>query len=63
MFLEICMQIHSVVFSLIRQINKKMYMKTINFLCAYNKVFVAYQTQRGVSTPTGRPLAYALVPR
>ena len=31
MFLEICMQIHSVLFALSRQINKK-YVKTINLL-------------------------------
>jgi len=43
MFLEICMQIHSVVFELSQQINKKMYTKTNNFLCADNKLFVTYQ--------------------
>jgi len=43
MFLEICMQIHSVVFELSQQINKKMYTKTNNFLCAVNKLFVTYQ--------------------
>jgi len=44
MFLEICMQIHSMVFALSRQI-------TINFLCAGNKVFVKYQAQGGGVTP------------
>ena len=38
MFLEICMQIHSVLFALRRQINKQKYAKTINLLCAGNKV-------------------------
>jgi len=46
MFLEICMQIHSVVFALSRQINKykvKKYAKTINLLCAGNIIIVTYQ--------------------
>ena len=47
MFFEICMQIHSVVFALSRQINKLKYTKTINFLFAGNKLFVTYQTQGG----------------
>jgi len=38
MFLKICMQIHSVVFALSRQINKQKYAKTINPLCAGNNV-------------------------
>jgi len=38
MFLEICMQIYSVVFALSRQMNK-------HLLCAGNKVFVKYQAQ------------------
>jgi len=42
MFLEICMQVHAVVFALSRQINKQKYAKTINPLCAGNKVFVKY---------------------
>jgi len=37
------MQIHSMVFALSRQITK-----TINLLCACNKIFVTYQTQGGV---------------
>jgi len=46
MFLEIWMQIHSVVFASIRQINKQQnYAKTINLLCAGNEVFVKYQAQ------------------
>ena len=45
MFLEICMQIHSVVFALIRQINKQKYAKMINLLCTSNKVFVKYQAR------------------
>jgi len=45
MLLEICMQIPSVVFALSRQINKQKYAKTINLLCAGNKVFVKYQAQ------------------
>jgi len=36
--LEICMQIYFVVFALRRQINKQKYAKTINLLCAGNKV-------------------------
>ena len=51
MFLEICMQINSVVFALNRKINKQKYVKTINLLCAGNKVFVKYQAQGEVSTP------------
>jgi len=31
MFLEICMQIHSVVFALSRQINKQNYAETVSF--------------------------------
>ena len=45
MFLEIYMQIHSVVFALSRQINKQKVPKTINLLCAGDKVFVKYQAQ------------------
>jgi len=48
MFLEICRQIHSVEFALSRQINKQKCVKTINLLCAGNKVFVKYQAQGGV---------------
>jgi len=58
MFLEISMQIYSVVFASSRQINKQKYAKTINFLCAVNKVFVKYQAQWGVNPKP--PLAYAL---
>ena len=47
MFLEICMQIYSVVFAWSRQINKQRYAKTINLLCKDNKVFVKYQVQLG----------------
>jgi len=48
MFLEICMQIHSVVFATNRQINKqKLYAKTIYLLCAGKKYFVKYQAQGG----------------
>jgi len=38
------MQIHSVVFAVNQQINKQMYTKTINLLCADNEVFVKYLT-------------------
>jgi len=55
MFLEICMQFHSVVFTLSRQSNKRKVYEN-NLLCADNKVFVKYQTQVGVYPP----LAYAL---
>ena len=52
MFLEYCMQIHSVVFALSRQINKqkvKMYAKTIN------RIFVTYHLKGGVN-PNPPPL-------
>jgi len=58
MFLESCMQIHSVVFALSRQINKKKYAKTINLLCPGNKVFVKYQAQGGFNPQPH--LVYAL---
>jgi len=45
-------QTHSVVFTLSRQINKQKYEKTINRLCAGNKVFVKYQAQGRGLTPT-----------
>jgi len=54
MFLEICIQIHSVVFALSRQINKQKYAKTINLLCAGNKFFVKYQPQ-GFFNPKPQP--------
>jgi len=50
MFLEICMQIHSVVFALNRQINKQNVCEN-NLFCADNKVFAKYQAQEGF-TPT-----------
>jgi len=57
MFLEICMQIHFVVFALSRQINKEKYAKTINLLWAGNKIFVTYQTHgRFNLIPLGTPL-------
>jgi len=52
MFLEICMQIYSVLSALSRQINKQKYAKTFNFLYAGNKDFVKYQAQGGGLTPT-----------
>jgi len=51
MFLEISMQIFSVLFALSRQINKQKYEKTINLFCASNKVFVKYQAQGGFLNP------------
>jgi len=48
------MQIHFMVFALSRQINKQKHAKTINPLCAGNKVFVKYQAQGEFSTPTLR---------
>jgi len=60
MFLEISMQIYSMVFALSRQINKQKVCKTVNPLCAGNKVFVKYQAEGGVLTPTPRPLVYGL---
>jgi len=59
MFLEVCMQICSMVFAISRKINKQKYAKTVNLFCAGNKVFVKYQAQGGVLTPNP-PLAYAL---
>jgi len=58
MVLEICIQNHSMVFALNWQINKQKYVKTINLLCAGNKVFVKNQSQGG---GFNHPLAYALV--
>jgi len=55
MFLEICMQIHSVVFALSRQINKQKYAQTSNLLCASNKVFGKYGSQGGVFNPNPPP--------
>jgi len=52
------MKIYSVIFALSRQINMQKYAKTINLLCAGNKVFVKCQAQGGVD-PT--PPAYAFV--
>jgi len=60
MFLEICIQILSALFALSRQIDKQKYAKTINLLCAGNKVFVKYQAQ-AVGVQPQSPLAYALV--
>jgi len=51
MFLEICMQIYSMVFAISRQINKQKYAKTVNLLCAGNKVFVKSQAQGWGLTP------------
>ena len=47
MYLESCIQIHSVVFALSRQINKQKICETINFFCAGDKRFVKYQAQGG----------------
>ena len=58
MFLETCMQIHSVIFALSRQINKKMHAKTINLLCVGNNIFVTYQIHRGVLILTPILLPY-----
>jgi len=55
MFLEICGQIHTLLFALSRQINKQKYAKTFNLICANIKVFVKYQAQGGL-TPTPTPL-------
>jgi len=48
MFLEIFMQIYSVVLALSRQINKQKYAKTINLLSEDNIVFEEYQAQGGL---------------
>jgi len=47
MFLEICMQFHSVVFAISRQINKQKLCESNNLLCARNKLSVKYQAQGG----------------
>jgi len=52
MFLEICMQIHSMAFALSRQINKQKYAKTIKLLGAGNELLVNYQAQGWLLTPT-----------
>jgi len=52
MFLEICMQICSVVFTLSRHINNQKACEKINFICAGYKVFVKYQAQGGVNPKT-----------
>jgi len=61
MFLEICMQIHSLVSALSRQINKQKVCENSNLLCAGHEVFVKYQAQGGGLTPTPTALVYALV--
>jgi len=45
MFLELFMQINSVVFALIRQINKQKVCENNSLLCAGNKGFVKHQAQ------------------
>jgi len=47
MFLEICMQINSVVIQKLDKLTSKMYAKTINIFCADKNVFVKYQAQGG----------------
>jgi len=59
MFLEICTQIHSVVFALNRQINKQTCAKTINLLCKGNTIFVNIKLKGGL-TPNP-PLCTSLV--
>jgi len=58
MFLEICMQIYSVIFPLSRQINWQKYAKTIDLFCESNKVFLKYQAQGGfnLNPPLRTPL-------
>jgi len=51
MFLEICVQIQSVVFVISRQINKQKVCETIILLCAGNDNFVKYQAQVLTQTP------------
>jgi len=52
------MQIHSVVYlHQVYKLTNKKYAKTINLLCAGNKVFVKYQAQGFFLAPT-LPLAY-----
>jgi len=52
MLLEICMQIYSVVFALSRQINNQKVCENTYSPCEGNKVFVKYQAQGRVLTPT-----------
>jgi len=61
MFLEICMQIYSVVFALSRQINKQKVCENNQSPCEDKKIFVKYQAQGGALTPNPPPLAYDLV--
>jgi len=51
MFLEICMQINSMVFALSRKINKQKVCENSNLLCAGNELFVKYQAQGGGVNP------------
>jgi len=60
MFLEICMQIYSVVFALSRQIKKAKSMRKQLTSVAQVIKFCKISTSRGGLTPT--PLAYALAP-
>ena len=56
MFLEICMQIYSVVFALSRQINKQKVCKNNSSSCEGNEIFVTYQAQGGGVNPNPPPL-------
>jgi len=58
MFLEICMQIHFVLFALSRQLNKQKVCENNYLLCAGNKVFYNVKLKGGGLTQ--KPLAYAL---
>jgi len=51
MFLEICMQIYSVVFAVSRQITKQKVCKNNQSPCEGNKIFGKYQAQGGGLTP------------
>ena len=55
MFLEICMQIYSVVFSFSRQINKQKVYENNWSPCEGNKIFVNMKLKGGVLTPKPPP--------
>jgi len=60
-FLDICTQIYSVVFSSSRQINKQKVRENNESLCAGNKVFVKYQAQGCVNPNSSLALRTSLI--
>jgi len=59
MFLEICIQLHSVAFALSGHINKKKVCESNESICAGSKVFVKYQAQEEGFNPN--PLRTPLI--